>query len=327
MKKGFVDLQINGHLGKNFSSDTITVDDIRYVTKELIKEGTMAYCPTVVTNSMKVYNHCLPVIAKAMEEPDLKPYIFGIHMEGPFISPEEGARGAHTRKFIIKPILDKYKHFQDLAQGKIVMITLAPEINGTIKLIEYIVKNEKTVVSLGHHHADVETIKLACLKGAKCCTHLGNGINNSIHRFLNPLWAQLSADSLWGMFITDGVHLPAEFIKTALRAKTLDRFIVTSDAASISGLKPGEYNWLGKNIVIEKSGRISLKGTGYLAGSNSTMINCMNYLASLNLLKEDDLWKAGFENPLKLIGRKLDEKKYLDLPDIKFKNKKFIIEQ
>jgi len=323
VRKGFVDLQLNGHLGKNFSSTAITVEDIRYITKELVKKGTIAYCPTVVTNSMKVYEHCLPVIAKAMEEPDLKPHLLGIHIEGPFISPEEGARGAHPKEHIIKPSIEKYKKMHDLAKGKIVMITLAPEIDGAMKLIQYIAKNSKVVVSLGHHNADAKTIKEACSKGAKCCTHLGNGIKNSIHRFLNPLWAELSNDALWGMFITDGIHLPAEFIKVALKTKTLDRFIVTSDAAALSGMKPGEYSWMGKDILIEKNGRLSLKGTGYLAGSSSTMIPCMDYLSSLNLLSENDLWKAGFENPLKLIGKKLNEKNYSKLPNIKFQKWKF----
>ena len=99
MKKGFVDLQVNGYLGINFSSLDLTIDKIYSITKKLVECGTVAYCPTVIASPSAVYQKNLPLIAQVMEKPDLAPHILGIHLEGPFISPERGFRGAHNKKW------------------------------------------------------------------------------------------------------------------------------------------------------------------------------------------------------------------------------------
>ena len=99
-------------------------------------------------------------------------------------------------------------------------------------------------------------IELAIQAGARACTHLGNGIPAMLPRHSNPIWAQLAEDSLIGMFITDGHHIPPEFIKTALRVKTPERFIVTSDASAIAGMPHGTYEVNGVEVVLEESGRI-----------------------------------------------------------------------
>lgn len=323
LKKGFVDLQINGYLGVDFSQENLTLESIRRLTRRLIGKGTVAFCPTLVTAPLHVYEHNLPLIARAMKEPDLEPHLLGIHLEGPFISPQEGARGAHDSRYILPPDIGLFRRFQELAEGRIVMITLAPEVAGAEKLIRGIAREGDITVSMGHHQADDAAIRRAVRLGARSITHLGNGIPSMIQRHPNLLWTQLADDHLWGMFITDGYHLPDEFIKVALRAKTAERFIVTSDSAPIAGMPAGIYSIFGQKVEISKTGRIGVYGTPYLAGSNSTMLACMNHLASLNLLAEDDLWRIGVENPLRLIGKKLDGLRLARLPDWRFNQGKF----
>jgi len=160
--------------------------------------------------------------------------------------------------------------------------------------------------------------------GARVCTHLGNGLPNMINRHQNPIWWQLACDELTGIFITDGHHLPADFIKVALRAKTVQRFVVVSDAAHLAGLPPGVYDFNGHPAVLAPDGRVGFKGTPYLAGSSATMLQCINFLAAQNLLSEADLWKVGHVNPLRLIGRRLGPQP-AGAPAVVFKDNQFAL--
>lgn len=322
-RHGFIDIQLNGFKGINFSAPDLTLDQVRMVTRELVKAGTTAYCPTVVTSALTNLKHSLPILAAAMRDKELKPHLLGIHMEGPFISPIEGARGAHPPEHIIKPDVDTFKRFQEWAEGNVVLLTLAPEVEGALALVRYASANG-TVVSMGHHLAEDAAMAEAVHAGARACSHLGNGMPNMINRHQNPLWWQLACDDLTGIFITDGHHLPADYIKVALRAKTVKRFIVVSDAAHLAGLPPGVYDFNGNAAVLAPNGRIAFKDTPYLAGSSATMLQCMNYLASLNLLSEKELWAVGRDNPLRLIGRRLDRQPS-DTPAVVFKNNQFAL--
>jgi N-acetylglucosamine-6-phosphate deacetylase len=139
--------------------------------------------------------------------------------------------------------------------------------------------------------------------GARLSTHLGNAYPAQCHPRDNAVWWQLACDRLSASFITDGHHLPVPFIITALRAKGVDRFIVVSDAAPITGLPPGDYETMGVPARLEPSGRVSLRGSrDTLAGSGSTMRACMAHLASLGLLTPAELRRVSVENPLQLLG-------------------------
>jgi len=296
---GYVDLQVNGYLGVDFSSPDLTVDGVRQVTEALVARGTDAYCPTIVTVPLATYRAVLPVLAAAMAEPDLRPHLLGIHIEGPFITPE--ARGAHQQSLIRKADAALFDRWQDLAEGHIRMLTLAPEQEGASKLIRHAVRRG-VVVSLGHHLADKTSIDRAVDAGAACCTHLGNGIPNVLPRHPNPIWTQLADDRLTGMFITDGHHLPPEFVQVALRAKGLRRTIITSDAASVAGLPPGEYDAMGDRVVLEKSGRLAMKHSASLAGSSATLAECVEWLRSWSGLNEQELTQIARTNPLRLLA-------------------------
>ncbi len=298
-RKGYVDLQVNGYRGINFSNPGLSVADVRLVTEALVAQGTAAYCPTVVTSPLATYRAVLPVLAAAMAEPDLREHLLGIHIEGPFFTPE--ARGAHLLSLLRKPDADLFDRWQELAGGQIRLLTLAPEREGAPALIRHVVRRG-VVVSLGHHMGDKSAIDRAIDAGAACCTHLGNGVANVLARHPNPIWTQLADDRLTGMFIADGHHLPAEFVRVALRAKGLDRTILTSDVSSVAGLPPGEYDAMGTTVVLEKSGRLSVKHSASLAGSSATMADCVAWLRSWSDLGEAELTQIARDNPLRLLG-------------------------
>ena len=135
IRGGFVDLQVNGFLGFDFSSPQLTMDDIRAVTRGLVERGTGAYCPTVITSPEETYRRNLPLLAAAMREPDMRGRLLGIHLEGPFISPQDGARGAHAREHVRKPDVGFFDELQRLAEGNVVLLTVAPEVEGALDLI------------------------------------------------------------------------------------------------------------------------------------------------------------------------------------------------
>lgn len=322
--KGFVDLQVNGWMGIDFTRKGLSLDDVRRVTRDMVARGTVAYCPTVITGSQEDYRGNLRVLAEAMKDPELGPRLPGIHLEGPFISPEAGAVGAHPRRFVVGPDTAAFDRFQEWAGGGIRILTLAPELPGAEALIRHAVR-QGVAVSLGHHMAGRSDMERAVSAGATLCTHVGNGLPNLIHRHDNPLWWEMACDEVSGLFITDGHHLPADLIKVGLRAKTPARFMVTSDASPLAGMPEGNYKIFGGTAVtVSGTGRISSEATGGLAGSHSTMIECMNHLASLNLLSESDLWRVGFENQARVLGKSPDSWAELPGPDVRFENRRFM---
>lgn len=323
--KGFIDLQVNGWMGLDFTQKGLTLEDVRRITRDMVARGTVAYCPTVITGSQEIYRENFQVLARAMKDTELGPRLPGIHLEGPFISRVPGAVGAHPVPFVLDPDPVVFDRFQEWAEGGIRILTIAPELPGAEALIRHAVQ-QGVKVSIGHNMASNDDMVRAVAAGATLCTHVGNGLPNLIHRHDNPLWWQMASDEVTGLFITDGQHLPANLIKVALRAKTPVRFIVTSDASPLAGMPPGAYRiFNGLDVKISEKGRIFAESTGGLAGSHSTMLECMNHLASFNLIPESDLWKVGFENPARVLGQSLDAWAGLAGPDVQFENKRFVL--
>lgn len=298
---GFVDLQVNGYKGVDFSSSDLTRDRFVFASKELIKAGTVLFLPTIISSSEEVYQQNLKLISDVIEKTDLKNHIPGIHLEGPFISDVDGARGAHQPKWIKKPDIKLLDQLVEWSGEKIKLLTTAADLKDSDKLCRHAVDLGITV-SLGHHMAGEADLKKLAASGAQSLTHLGNGVPRTIKRHENPIWAGLANDDLTAMMITDGHHLPPSIIKVVLRTKGAANVIVVSDASPISGLPPGKYSTLGNDVILEESGRLYNPETGYLVGSSSTMIDCMNYLHTLNLLSKNELFEVGFFNPLRLLG-------------------------
>lgn len=298
--RGFVDLQVNGYLGIDFSAPGLSVEKVGEVVRALFARGTAAFCPTVITSSPAIYEQNLPVLAHCFERPDLAPHLLGLHLEGPFISAEDGARGAHPLDAVTLPSLAFFDRLWELAEGKVKILTLAPELPGAIELVGY-ASGRGVQVALGHHLADRRTIAKACDAGARFCTHLGNGIPNLVCRHPNPIWDQLAESRLATTLITDGHHLDASFVRVAARVKGPQKTIIVSDSSPIAGFAPGEYFTLGQRVVLETSGKLWNPVGNHLVGSSACMLDCMNHFASLEVFQESELIQVGCENPLRLI--------------------------
>lgn len=300
---GFVDLQINGFRGVDFSSPDLTGDAFMFACRELRSAGTAAFLPTILTSPIDVYQRNLPLMAELIERRENGLNALGFHLEGPFISTEEGARGIHNPSWVVKPDVALFDQLQHLSHGMIRMITIAAETEGASDLARHAV-SQGTVVSLGHQLASEREMKLLKEAGALSLTHFGNGIPVSIHRHRNPLWAGLAMEELTAMIITDGHHIPESIVRIILGMKGVDKTVVVSDSSPLAGLEPGRYTWMGVEVILEEDGYLHEAQGPYLAGSSATMLQCMNYLASLRLLDLEDLIQIGFYNPLRIISTK-----------------------
>ena len=298
---GFVDVQVNGFRGVDFSSPDMTEESCATACRQLLGLGTAAFLPTVITSPLSLYERNLPLVARVIRREEFRGRLPGLHLEGPFISREPGAVGAHSPKWVSEPDPGLIERLLELADGTVRLLTIAAELKGADDLARVATKH-KVSVSIGHTLADDADLERMVKAGATALTHLGNGLPNQVNRHRNPVWAGLANDDLTAMIITDGHHLPAPVIKTMIRAKGADRIVVVSDASPAAGLPPGRYRFLDNDAVLEPSGRLHNPAKQCLVGSSATMLQCMNFLAPLGLLSLDELLAVGFFNPLRLIG-------------------------
>ena len=262
-----IDIQVNGFAGFDLNTVTVTSEDVCTMVRALWRVGTGFLCPTVVTGSFDGICNSFRAIIEACKTDALVAHsVLGIHLEGPYISAEDGPRGAHPLEHIRDPDWDEFQRWQDIAEGQISIVTLAPEKKNAIPFIEKLVANG-VVAALGHTNASAGDIRAAIDAGAKLSTHLGNGAHALIRRHPNYIWEQLGADELWASLIVDGHHLPPSVAKSMMRAKTLDRCILVSDAVALAGMEPGIYAFAGKSVELTAERCVRLVGTEYLAGS------------------------------------------------------------
>ena len=299
---GFFDLQVNGFDGRSFASPEVTNEDVEHIARALLRTGTTRFLPTVITADLETVCRQLSVLAKAMERiPLLRAMCPGIHLEGPFISPEDGPRGAHRREYLRDPSIADYEKLQAAAAGRLVMLTLAPERPGALELIRH-VSSRGVVVALGHHRADDQTLQGAIAAGARVCTHLGNGSDAVLPRLDNYIWRQLGDDRLWATFIADGHHLPAATLRCMLRAKGPERSILVTDVNELAGKPPGRYlRPSGLEAELTKEGKVVLAGTPYLAGSVATMPLLVAHSVSLAGLALPEAVRLATQQPESLM--------------------------
>lgn len=286
---GLIDIQVNGYLSISFSLEAtesltsgageLSNADVKKVTEALWTEGVTSYFPTLTTNSQDLLLRNIVKLTQAKDTPSLMGSIPGFHIEGPYISPEDGYRGAHPKEHIRKPEWNEFFELYKTADEKILLVTLAPEIDGAIEFIKKC-RKRGIVVSLGHHNGSAEIIKQAIDNGAGLATHLGNGCAKIIKRHLNPIWPQLADDRLMISIICDGFHLTPEMIQVFYKVKGSDNIIITSDITSYAGLPPGEYKIkTGETIVKSSEGKVSVSGEGgTLYGSASPLVKGVGHI-------------------------------------------------
>jgi N-acetylglucosamine-6-phosphate deacetylase len=262
---GFFDLQVNGFAGVDFNHPDLSADRVSEALERMRESGVTRCLPTLITSSMAQFVSAAHVLSRVRD-----PAIAGIHMEGPYISAEDGSRGAHPREHVCAASVEDFERRQEAAGGRIVLVTLAAEAPGATTLIEHLVASGVRV-ALGHTAATPLQILDAIDAGATLATHLGNGCAQMLPRHPNAIWELLAADRVFASLIVDGHHLPPSTVKAMVRAKDPRWTMLVTDATAAAASPPGRYTIGGVTGELGADGRMSLPGTPYLAGSSVTM--------------------------------------------------------
>lgn len=268
LSTGLVDLQVNGYGGLDLNAGAFGVDLVATLCHKLAATGVTTFLPTLITASPAALIEGLETLALARKaHPLVASMVPGAHIEGPHISPLDGPRGAHRLEYVRPPSIAEFQRWQTASDGRVKLVTLAPEHAGTVDYVTAVTA-AGVHVAIGHTAATPDQVHTAAAAGARLSTHLGNAVALQLPRHPNMVWAQLADDRLTASFIADTHHLPADTFKAMLRAKSLQRAILVSDSVALAGMPPGRYEQpIGGDVEVGADGRVGIADTPYLAGA------------------------------------------------------------
>ena len=268
---GFFDPQVNGFAGVDFNSPGLSAEGLHRATLSLASTGVTRFLPTLITSSHEKMVRQLEIIGDALKRgPLLRKMCVGIHLEGPYISPEDGPRGAHLREFVRLPQWEELERYQEACEGRIKCLTLAPELKGAIPFIRKAVTHGM-VIGIGHTNASDEVLEEAVQAGARLSCHLGNAAPRRSSPHHDLIRKQLAMDQLMASIIVDGIHLPPAIVNDYVQAKGIDRIVLTTDSMAGAEASSGKYTLGDLEVDVGSDGAARLAGTSRLAGSTLTM--------------------------------------------------------
>lgn len=297
---GFLDIQLNGGFGFDFSNPSIAEKDIEHVRKQLVATGVTAFCPTLVSSSADVYHALMPKYKRTNDGDRLQAAnMLGLHLEGPFINVER--KGAHDERVLLAPtrgidsMIERYSTLEAVS-----IVTMAPELQGAPETISQL-KDKGIIVSAGHSYADINTAIDAVKHGVTMLTHVFNAMGPFHHRDpgLIGLLGLTEQRPYYGL-ILDGVHshpTSARIIHTCHP----DGLVLVTDAMAGMGLQPGEYDLAGQQVEVRKDGAY-LAGTNTIAGSIVTMDSCIRTLIEYTGCSIEKALEAATLHPAQVLG-------------------------
>lgn len=298
----FFDPQVNGYAGVDFNADDLTVEGLVKACRVMRKDGVERFLPTLITDSMdSLVRRIRQLVTLAKEDPLCREMVAGLHIEGPFMQPEQGYIGAHPVEHAIPPSLDAAKRLIEAGQGQIRIVTLAPERDAECVVTRFL-SDEKIVVSAGHTHATRDQLQRSIDAGLKMVTHLGNGCPVNLPRHDNIIQRVLSlADSLYISFIADSHHIPLFALNNYLRLVPKQHVVLTTDAIAAAGLGPGKFPLAGRYVRVAEGDAPRFDDSGNLAGSAATMPQMVAHLESMGISQAD---QAAYchDNIVRLLG-------------------------
>lgn len=267
---GLFDMQVNGFAGVDFQREGLTLSGLQRAAQGLAAAGCPRFFPTLITDAIESLERKFANFEMLRTQDEaLARAIPGYHLEGPWLCPEEGYRGAHDAAFMGPPSLKDFQRLQKAAGGRIRLVTLAPEWPGSAGFIREL-RRQGTHVSLGHTSAGWVEIHDAVEAGARFCTHLGNGVPATLHRHDNVIQRLLSVDELTAFFIPDGIHIPPGTLKNFFRAKPPGKALFTTDCMAAAGAPPGRYTIGASELEVGDDRVVRKPGANNFAGSALT---------------------------------------------------------
>ncbi|MDB9521644.1 N-acetylglucosamine-6-phosphate deacetylase [Dolichospermum circinale CS-1225] len=280
---GGVDLQINGGLGLAFPELTLeNSHNLAKICSFLWLAGVDAYLPTLVTTSIENLHRSLAILTDYTSNSPNSAQILGVHLEGPFLNYYK--RGAHPSEYLLPLTIDQIKRVLGDYAPIVKLITLAPELDTTGKVIPYL-RSLGITVSLGHSQATADESQQAFAQGATMITHAFNAMPPLHHREPGLLGAAINDSRIFCGFIADGQHVNPMILKILLRASK--SLFIVSDALAPLGLPDGIYPWDNRQIEV-------INGTARLQDGTLTGTTLPLLVGVQNLVKSQvcDIEKA-----------------------------------
>jgi len=262
---GFLDLQVNGG-GGVFLTENGTYDDVCMMARAHAKFGTTSMLPTILTSERDKICTALKAVSEAVAKGTNGAAILGSHLEGPFIN--EKKKGAHEGKFIRSPSISDFDLFYQASKGTMKILTLAPEIEGSLSLIKH-AKDRGVIVSIGHSIATYSQVCDAIEAGLSMATHIFNAMEGLGSREPGTVGAILANDNLKTGLIADGIHVHPMSMKIVIRVKGKENVFLVTDAMPPVGTNLGSFELYGKTIYVKEGGCYTADGT--MAGSALSM--------------------------------------------------------
>ena len=265
---GFIDLQLNGGFGSDFTQRPETIWD---VAAQLPRFGITSFLPTIITSSPDTLDRAKQVlIDQPVEAAGSEP--LGLHLEGPFLNPAK--KGAHPEHHLRMPNQDEVLDWSP--ESGITLVTLAPELHEGLDTIEQLVSNG-VIASVGHTCATYAETQAAILAGTSYATHLFNAMTANHHREPGVIGAVLDAEEMVFGLIADGIHVHPAVIRQVW-AQAKDRINLVSDGMAALGCLPGEYR-LGDQVVFVNKNSARLRDNT-LAGAICPLDQALRNLIS-----------------------------------------------
>ena len=292
---GLIDMHIHGAAGADVMD--ATDDALSTLATALLKEGTTAFLATTMTQTHAAIEAALQSVAHFQKTPHRGAAILGIHLEGPFLSAKR--MGAQCGEMIIGPDIPLFDRWQKIAEGKIALVTVAPEMPGALNFIEHLV-SQGVIASIGHTDASFEDTLLAIQKGATHATHLFNAMRGIHHREPGCIPAILMNDQVKTEVIADGVHLHPGIVKFIYQVKGQAGTILVTDAMRAKCLGNGVFDLGGQSVTVSRNEARLQNGTlaGSVLGMHQALKNMIEF-TGIGLAHAVQLASA---NPAKALG-------------------------
>ena len=302
---GLIDIQINGFGGIDFNRPIESDDAWHHAAKQLYAHGCTGFLVALITNREQETRRLLSGLTAHI---NLDPRnCLGFHMEGPWLNPDPGCRGAHRPEWMLKPEVKLLKEWEKIAGSLLKLITLAPEVDleASLKVIRAGVA-KKIAFFLGHSAAMGVPLERAIEAGAVGWTHLGNAVPATVPKFENVIFHALAQPALRASLIPDGLHVPPHAFRVMaqlLHRADPARLLLTTDAmaAAASG-QTGTYTLGDTEVEVSADGSARLPGSGRLAGSTLTPFQGVFRAERMGGLFLEDAWKAFSTRPAALLG-------------------------
>ncbi|MBM7579136.1 N-acetylglucosamine-6-phosphate deacetylase [Jeotgalibacillus terrae] len=292
---GFIDPHIHGAAGADVMD--ATPEALQTMADALVKEGVTSFLATTMTQTEDAVMKALRNTAEFMGQQTSGAEVIGVHLEGPFLSPEKA--GAQDPELMIAPDPKLFQAFQEACGGAIKVVTAAPERENGFHFTKG-VSDSGVTVSVGHSDASYEELKQAVAAGASQVTHLYNQMSPFHHRDPGIAGGALTERGLKAEIIADFVHSHPEAVRLAWNEKGADGLMLITDAMRAKGLSDGKYDLGGQQVTVE--GTEARLADGTLAGSVLTMEHAVKNMMSITDITIDDLAKITSGNAARQLG-------------------------